>query len=155
MGLENKLLVGTGCIMRIASISKCLTMAVVAKLWEEGSLDLEASITKYVPDWPNKMVDGQPVDITVRQLCCHLSGVKMYESGTPGMAVAISVNGKQVWQHGFGYSDLENKLLVGTGCIMRIASISKCLTMAVVAKLWEEGSLDLEASITKYYVRDE
>ncbi len=28
-----------------------------------------------------------------------------------------------VWQHGFGYADLENKLLAGTGCIMRIASI--------------------------------
>merc|ERR1719228_38036 len=65
--------------MRIASISKCLTMAVVAKLWEEGSLDLEASITKYVPDWPDKIVDGQPVDITVRQLCCHLSGVRHYD----------------------------------------------------------------------------
>ena len=39
---------------------------------------------------------------------------KMYESGAPGMVVAISVNGKQVWQHGFGYSDLENKLLMGT-----------------------------------------
>ncbi len=28
-----------------------------------------------------------------------------------------------VWQHGFGYADLENKLLAGTGCVMRIASI--------------------------------
>eukprot|EP00092_Neocalanus_flemingeri_P034475 GFUD01037486.1.p1 GENE.GFUD01037486.1~~GFUD01037486.1.p1 ORF type:complete len:623 (+),score=230.90 GFUD01037486.1:36-1904(+) len=75
---------------------------------------------------------------------------KMYESGTPGMIVAISVNGKQVWQHGFGYSDLENKLLAGTGCVMRIASISKPLTMAVLAKLWEEGKVDLDSPVTKY-----
>ena len=27
-----------------------------------------------------------------------------------------------VWQHGFGYADLENRLLVGTGCIMRIGT---------------------------------
>ena len=81
-----------------------------------------------------------------RDLCW----VKMYESGAPGMTVAISVNGKQVWQHGFGYSDLENRLLAGTGCIMRIASISKPLTMAVLAKLWEEGKVDLEANVREY-----
>jgi len=75
---------------------------------------------------------------------------KMYESGTPGMVVAISVNGKQVWQHGFGYSDLENKLLAGTSCVMRIASISKPLTMAVLAKLWEEGKVDMDSPVTKY-----
>merc|ERR1719481_2474962 len=75
---------------------------------------------------------------------------KMYESGAPGMTVAISVNGKQVWQHGFGYSDLENKLLAGTGCIMRIASISKPITMAAMAKLWEEGKVDLDSPLSKY-----
>jgi len=75
---------------------------------------------------------------------------KMYESGAPGMVVAISVNGKQVWQHGFGYSDLENKLLAGTGCVMRIASISKPLTMAVLAKLWEEGKVELDSPLSKY-----
>jgi len=81
-----------------------------------------------------------------RDLCW----VKMYESGAPGMTVAISVNGKQVWQHGFGYSDLENRLLAGTGCIMRVASISKPLTMAVLARLWEEGKVDLDANVRKY-----
>jgi len=75
---------------------------------------------------------------------------KMYESGAPGMVVAISVNGKQVWQHGFGYSDLENKLLAGTGCVMRIASISKPITMAVLAKLWEDGKVDLDSPLSKY-----
>lgn len=75
---------------------------------------------------------------------------KMYESGTPGMIVGIAVNGKLVWQHGFGYSDVENKLLAGTGCVMRIASISKPITMAVLAKLVEEGKVDLDATLDKY-----
>jgi len=75
---------------------------------------------------------------------------KMYESGSPGMVVCISVNGKTVWQHGFGYADLENRLLVGTGCIMRIASISKSITMAVLARLVEEGKVDLDSSVSKY-----
>jgi len=75
---------------------------------------------------------------------------KMYEAGTPGMVVAIAVNGKMVWQHGFGYSDVENKLLAGTGCVMRIASISKPITMAALAKLYEEGRVDLDENVSKY-----
>ena len=45
--------------MRIASINKPLTMAVLAKLWEEGKVDLDSPVTKYVSDWPAKLVDGK------------------------------------------------------------------------------------------------
>ena len=76
--LENHLLCGTACVMRIASISKTLTMTVLAKLWEEGKVDLEADVRDYVPEWPEKTVDGQRVTLTVRQLCCHMAGVRHY-----------------------------------------------------------------------------
>ena len=76
--LENHLLCGTACVMRIASISKTLTMTVLAKLWEEGKVDLDADVRDYVPEWPEKTVDGQRVTLTVRQLCCHMAGVRHY-----------------------------------------------------------------------------
>ena len=47
--------------MRIASISKPITMAVVAKLVEEGKLNLDAPVNEYVPDWPTETVDGKEV----------------------------------------------------------------------------------------------
>lgn len=47
--------------MRIASISKCLTMMAVAKLWEEGKLDLDAPVQKYVPEFPEKVYEGEKV----------------------------------------------------------------------------------------------
>jgi len=75
---------------------------------------------------------------------------KMNEAGVPGMVVAVSLNGKIVWQHGFGYSDLENHLITGTGCVMRIASISKSITMAVLARLWQEGKIDLDKNVSEY-----
>ena len=34
-------------------------MAVLAKLWEEGKVDLDSPVTKYVSDWPAKLVDGK------------------------------------------------------------------------------------------------
>ena len=116
---------------------------------EEAVLDeLAETVTK-----PNEMSKQQAQAEKLKAAITkarNLVWCKMYESGAPGMVVCVSVNGKTVWQHGFGYSDLENHLLTGTGCVMRIASISKSITMAVLAKLWEEGKIDIDKNVTEY-----
>jgi serine beta-lactamase-like protein LACTB len=55
----------------------------------------------------------------------------------------------QVWKLGFGFSDIENRVMANPNTVMRIASISKSMTMAVVAKLWEDGKIDL---VPAYFV---
>ncbi|XP_077174068.1 serine beta-lactamase-like protein LACTB, mitochondrial [Paroedura picta] len=72
------------------------------------------------------------------------------EIGAPGMVVGVSVDGQEVWSEGLGYADLENWVLCKPETVLRIASISKPLTMVAVAKLWEEGKLDLDAPVQKY-----
>lgn len=51
---------------------------------------------------------------------------------------------------GFGYADIENHILCDSNTVLRIASISKSMTMAVVAKLWQEGKLSLDKDIREY-----
>jgi CubicO group peptidase (beta-lactamase class C family) len=58
---------------RIGSVSKPLTAAGLMLLMEEGKIDLDADIHKYVPDYPDK---GAP--ITTRQLAGHLAGIRHY-----------------------------------------------------------------------------
>ena len=58
---------------RIGSISKSLTAAAVATLVEEGRLDLDAPIQRYVPSFPEKAYP-----ITTRQLGGHLGGIRHY-----------------------------------------------------------------------------
>uniref|UniRef100_A0A8C3N9J3 Beta-lactamase-related domain-containing protein n=1 Tax=Geospiza parvula TaxID=87175 RepID=A0A8C3N9J3_GEOPR len=77
--VENRVLCKPETVMRVASISKCLTMMAVAKLWEEGKLDLDAPVQKYVPEFPEKVYEGEKVTITTRQLVSHLSGIRHYE----------------------------------------------------------------------------
>ncbi|XP_031361607.2 serine beta-lactamase-like protein LACTB, mitochondrial [Lonchura striata] len=77
--VENRVVCKPETVMRIASISKCLTMMAVAKLWEEGKLDLDAPVQKYVPEFPEKVYEGEKVTITTRQLVSHLSGIRHYE----------------------------------------------------------------------------
>ena len=47
--------------MRIASISKPLTSAAAARLCEEGKLELDVPVQKYVPEFPQKQFDGKDV----------------------------------------------------------------------------------------------
>ncbi|XP_073724924.1 serine beta-lactamase-like protein LACTB, mitochondrial isoform X1 [Misgurnus anguillicaudatus] len=77
--LENRVPCSPQTVMRIASISKPLTAAAVARLWEEGKIDLEAPVQKYVPEFPEKQFEGEDVTITSRMLLSHLSGIRHYE----------------------------------------------------------------------------
>lgn len=45
-------------VLRIASISKPITMAAVAKQWEFGKLDLDKPVQFYVPSFPEKEING-------------------------------------------------------------------------------------------------
>ena len=57
------------------------------------------------------------------------------ETGSPGVCVAVSIDGKTVWSEGFGFADVENRVLCSSKTVMRIASISKPLT-ATAAGEW-------------------
>lgn len=59
--VENRLPCKPDTVMRIASISKSITMTAVAKQMEIGQLDLDKPIQAYVPHFPEKIVDGEKV----------------------------------------------------------------------------------------------
>ena len=71
--LEHRVPVTEITRFRIGSISKTLTSAALGLLVEEGRLDLDAPIQKYVPTFPEK-----EYPITTRQLAGHLSGLPHY-----------------------------------------------------------------------------
>jgi serine beta-lactamase-like protein LACTB len=72
------------------------------------------------------------------------------EFGVPGIAVGVSKNNQIVFAKGFGYSDVENGVKVTPNTIMRIASISKPITCAIAAKLYELNKLDIDKPINDY-----
>ena len=45
---------------------------------EDGLLDLNASIETYLKDFPRKTFGGKNMDITVKDLCNHTSGIRGY-----------------------------------------------------------------------------
>src|SRR5213080_85521 len=67
-----------------------------------------------------------------------------------GLQVAVGVDGTLVWSEGFGYADLARKAPVTAETQFRIGSVSKPLTAAAVALLYEQGKLDLDAPVQRY-----
>jgi CubicO group peptidase (beta-lactamase class C family) len=47
----------------------------------------------------------------------------MASTNAPGIAVAVVLNGEEVWSEGFGMADLENNVPVTTQALFRLASI--------------------------------
>lgn len=74
----------------------------------------------------------------------------LVEKNHPGLAIAVSVAGQTVWSEGFGYADLEHRVPIWPTTKFRIGSISKPLTAAAVAQLYEQGRLDLDAPVQQY-----
>jgi serine beta-lactamase-like protein LACTB len=69
----------------------------------------------------------------------------------PGIAVTVSVNGEKVWSQGFGHADLEQDVHIDPAKTkFRIGSISKSLTAAGLAKLYEQNKIILDSSIYFY-----
>ena len=60
-------------VYEIGSITKQFTAAAVLQLWEQGKLDLDADITRYLPEYPT-----QSHRIPLRRLLDHTSGIRGY-----------------------------------------------------------------------------
>ena len=69
---------------------------------------------------------------------------------TPGVAVAIVLNGEAVWSGGFGVKHVETGEPVTADTVFEIASVTKPVTAWAILKLAEEGRIDLDAPIETY-----
>ena len=63
----------------------------------------------------------------------------------PGLSAAVWRNGAIVWSESLGESDLEDGAPASSRTRFLIGSLSKLLTSAAAARLYEQGLLDLDA----------
>ena len=95
-------------LFRLASVSKPFAAVLGARLADQGRMDLDAPIQRYVPSFPEK---GAP--ITARQLMSHTAGIRAYRGdeiastrhyATLGSALAIFAADSLMHAPGAGYT---------------------------------------------------
>ena len=65
----------TNNVFRIGSITKQFTAIAILQLMEQGKLNLQDEITRFIPDYPM-----QGSTITIEHLLTHTSGIRDYTS---------------------------------------------------------------------------
>jgi CubicO group peptidase (beta-lactamase class C family) len=90
---EEKEPMRTDSIFRIASMTKPITSVAIMMLWEQGKLDLDDPVSKYIPEFkkPQVLINVEPLvtrpakrEMTIRHLLTHTSGLGYTISETTG-----------------------------------------------------------------------
>jgi CubicO group peptidase (beta-lactamase class C family) len=76
----------TDAIFRLASITKPIVSAVIMRLVEQGILDLDHPVTRWLPDFRPSMEDGTTPAIPIQQLLTHTAGLSYRFLEQPGHA---------------------------------------------------------------------
>lgn len=71
------------------------------------------------------------------------------ERGLPGMAVAMTEGGREVYARGFGSADGDPRHPVTADTLFGIGSITKSFTAVALCQLSERGRLDLDGSVAR------
>lgn len=74
----------------------------------------------------------------------------MAEHGIPGLSLGLAEKGKVIFEEGFGYRDVEERLPVTPDTVFGIASITKSFTCAAVMMLAERGLLNIDDPVGKH-----
>nr|MBC7613567.1 beta-lactamase family protein [Pseudopedobacter sp.] len=79
-----------------------------------------------------------------------LLGSSLINKWAAGATALVAVNGKVIYDKGFGFRDRESKALMSPTTEFRIASMTKPIVTAAAMKLIEEGKLKLDDPVSKY-----
>ena len=77
-------------------------------------------------------------------------GAHLISSFTPGMSVCVTIDGEVIWSEGLGYANKELKAPVTRETKFRIGTSSQLFTAFLMAKMEEEGKIDLDESFYTY-----
>jgi D-alanyl-D-alanine carboxypeptidase len=75
---------------------------------------------------------------------------EMQKRHIPGLALAVTQNGKVVKQKAYGLANVELNVPATPETVYQIASTTKTFTAAAILKLVEDGKLSLDDSVTKW-----
>ena len=71
-------------------------------------------------------------------------------SDSPGCSLGIVLEGRLIYEHGYGMANLEHDIPITSETVFRIASVSKQFTAMSVLLLEQDGALSLDDDIRQY-----
>ena len=75
---------------------------------------------------------------------------KYLEMGIPGLSISVYSEATGLWSYAAGYANLENQVPLTEEHIHYLQSVSKTYMAVAILKLYEQGKIDLNATIDTY-----
>jgi len=75
----------------------------------------------------------------------------MYQSGSPGAAIAVIKDGTVVFKKGYGLADLDSKAAITPSTNFNICSLTKQFTAYAILQLQREGKLSLDDKLSRFF----
>ncbi len=74
-----------------------------------------------------------------------------YEGNVPGASLLVIRDGKPLIRRSYGYANLEDRIAATPATNYRLASVTKQFTAASILLLTQDGKLDLDDSLRKWF----
>jgi D-alanyl-D-alanine carboxypeptidase len=123
----------------------CLVGVGIAAAGSAQPLRAQAQAEKAAP----RIADDPEFQGAVRLFSAWLDNQVAYR-GLPGVMVGVVHDQDLVWQKGFGFADVQQKLPMTAETKFRMASHSKMLTAIAIMQLREQGKLRLDDPVSKH-----
>lgn len=119
-----------------------------------GAQKPDSSAAKLSAPAANSLPSTVPNELTAADAQVFLDGLipaLLEHNDVAGAVVMIVKDGKVLYSHGYGYSDVKSKKPVSVDdTLFRPGSISKLFTCTAVMQLVEQGKLDLDRDVNDY-----
>lgn len=79
---------------------------------------------------------------------------QMVQNQVPGISISVWRGGKILWEEGFGWADVENRVPATEHTMFHLASVTKPLTALGLMTLVQAGKVDLDQPANRYLGRD-
>jgi CubicO group peptidase (beta-lactamase class C family) len=99
-----------------------------------------------IPGWALGSVSNEDISKIDAQVDSYFK-----KSSTVGGSLVIAKNGEIVYQRDYGFQNKDQKAPVTEDTYFRIASITKMVSAIGIMQLREQGLLDLDQDISKYF----
>ncbi len=116
-------------IFRLASVTKPYVAAATMRLAEDGRLDLDSEVTRYLPDFRPPAPDGSRPTITLRQLLSHTSGLSVGFMGPAGNAYHVNAVSDGLDQPGLSMA--ENLRSIGETPLLFRPGTARCYSVGL------------------------
>jgi CubicO group peptidase (beta-lactamase class C family)/D-alanyl-D-alanine dipeptidase len=137
-------LAGPNTVYRVGSVSKLFTDVAIMQLVEQKKVDLDAPVTRYLPDFHPRNPWGKP--ITLRQLMSHRAGLvrepplgNYFDSTSPPLAATIaSLNRTTLVYPPETHTKYSNAAIATVGYVLERVSgmpFTQALSKAVLSPL--------------------